>query len=209
MHLLLAAGSAAFTAMLFYLVSSPDWLFKLSLASGYAALGLLSLSLLMGAWLAWRRGRGPIVHLDARRDVGIWAGLVGLLHVGAGLFVHFRGRPWLYFIYPPDQPQGVPLRYGLFGFANHLGLLATFVLLLLLAISNDYALRRLKRKRWKALQRWNYALFLFVVAHAIGYQIIEERPLPYLVLFAAAVTITVVMQGAGFRTTRQKQNRRR
>ena len=187
------------------LTRSPDLLFRLSLSSGYVALGLLSLSLLVGAWRAWRRHRGPFVHLDARRDIGIWTGAMGLLHVGAGLFVHFRGRPWLYFVYGPDQPHAFPLRHDLFGFANHLGLLAALVLLVLLAVSNDYALCRMGRHRWKALQRWSYGLFALVVAHGIGYQIVEQRPLPYLLLFALMVLTTLAVQVGGCRAVRRQQ----
>jgi sulfoxide reductase heme-binding subunit YedZ len=39
------------------------------------------------------------------------------------------------------------------------------ILLLLLALSNDLSLRRLKRAEWKSLQRWNYGLFALVFIH--------------------------------------------
>ena len=128
---------------------------------------------------------------------------MGLAHAGIGLFVHFRGSPWLYFVYPPDQPHGIPLRHDLFGISNHLGLLGAILLLVLLAISNDYALRRMGRLRWKALQRWNYVAFVLVLMHGAGYQIVEERPLPYVMFFAAAILITLAVQGAGFRSARR------
>ena len=46
-HLLLAGGSTLFTAAFFQIIASSDAVFKLSLASGYAALVLLALSLLI------------------------------------------------------------------------------------------------------------------------------------------------------------------
>ncbi len=179
-------------------------IFKLSLSSGYAALVLAGLSLLVGPWYAWRNRRGVPVHLDVRRDIGLWAGFMSIAHVGVGLFVHLRGRPWLYFIYPPEQQHTFPLRHDLFGFANYAGLAATLVVLLLLALPNDYALRRLGRHRWKALQRWNYIAFGLILAHAIAYEFIENRAWPYVAFFAAVVLVTLAAQGIGYRTMRSK-----
>jgi DMSO/TMAO reductase YedYZ heme-binding membrane subunit len=39
----------------------------------------------------------------------------------------------------------------------------------LLALSSDFALRKLKAGPWTWLQRLNYALFALVIAHAIYY----------------------------------------
>ncbi len=49
--------------------------------------------------LALTCGKPPAVSLDLRRDTGIWAGILGLLHTGVGQCVHLRGRPWLYYVY--------------------------------------------------------------------------------------------------------------
>ena len=174
---------------------------RVSMASAYVGLGLLAITLLLGP-IDVLRGRRSPTSTDLRRDVGIWAGLIGLLHLVVGLGVHLRGRPWLYFVYPANEAHALPLRHDLFGFANDTGLLGGLVLVLLLALSNDWSLRRLGAPRWKALQRWNYAGAALVVAHGIGFQVIEKRKLGFVLAFAIIATVTLAAQLAGFRRHR-------
>jgi hypothetical protein len=56
-----------------------------------------------------------------------------------------------------------------FGWGNWTGLAATVVVLVLLVTSNDAALRILKARRWKLLQRVNYLFIVLVVLHAFFY----------------------------------------
>jgi len=125
-----------------------DVMSRLSIATAYPALFLSAMAVSFGPWNVLR-GRPNPVSFDLRRDVGIWAGLMALVHTAIGLNVHLRGRPWLYFI---DQHHRV--RHDLFGFGNDTGLVAVLLFLLLLAISNDLSLRRLGTRKWKSLQRW-------------------------------------------------------
>jgi len=81
-------------------------------------------------------------------------------------------------------------------------LIGTLVLVLLLATSNDYALRRLGKSKWKQLQRWNYLLFALVILHAFGYQTIEKQRAPFVALVIVCVAITVGLQTYGFRLHR-------
>lgn len=205
-HVVLALVSAALAAAIFCVLSSPDGIFKLSMASAYAGLVLLGASLIVGPWNVLRSRPNP-VSTDLRRDIGIWAGLVGIFHVVIGLQVHMRGKLWLYFVYPSGEHHLLPLRYDPFGFANYTGLGATLALLLLLALSNDLSLRRLGTIRWKSLQRWNYACGALVVLHGIAFQLIEERVLPFIALFGAIVLVAAAFQFAGFRTKRSQPDR--
>lgn len=176
---------------------ADDALARFSLASAYLALCLISLTLGIGAWNVFRKGRSPI-HLDLRRDVGIWAGAASIVHGVVGALVHYRGAGWFYyFIYPPSKPHDFPIRTDLFGFSNHTGLIAWLVCVMLVALSNDYALRKLGAHRWKSLQRWNYALFGFVALHSVLYQIVERRPLPFVLLFAVLAAATLGVQAVG------------
>ncbi len=184
---------------MFALVSSPDIVFRLSMATAYTGLALLGGTLLLGPLNLWRKRTNP-VSTDLRRDLGIWAGIVGLLHVLIGLQVHFRGRMWLYFL--PEAGFGP--RHDPFGLANYAGLGAALILAVLLALSNDLSLRRLGAKRWKALQRWNYGLLLLVVFHGVVYQILENREPPYVLLGALMVAGVVVLQGCGVWWKRQQ-----
>jgi sulfoxide reductase heme-binding subunit YedZ len=88
------------------------------------------------------------------------------------------------------------------GWANYAGLLALLVMLVLLAISNDIALRRLGPARWKAIQRWNYAAFALVGVHAVTFQVLVRRMPPLIAMVVAVLGLTAFIQVAGARRRR-------
>jgi len=179
---------------------------RFTTASGYVALGLLAITLLIGPANLLLRRRVPVSSY-LRRDVGAWTAIVSVVHVVAGLQVHG----------PPGEPVERVLRYFFaadgtpltdsFGLGNWTGLAATVIVLALLAISNDLALRAIKAKRWKWLQRLNYALFALVVAHAIYYGALLR--VTSLSTLALGVTVVVVFvgQAIGFRLWRRRRAR--
>jgi DMSO/TMAO reductase YedYZ heme-binding membrane subunit len=173
-----------------------------TLITAYVGLGLLATTLLIGPLYVFR-GRRPPVSIGWRRDLGIWGGLVSLAHVVVGFRVHFRGQILRYFLYGPERGDGFPVRLDGVGWANHTGLLASLVLVLLVALSNDLALRRLGAARWKFLQRWNYAAFSLVGLHGAMYQVMVRRALPAVVLLGVTVAVTVGVQLAGVRARRR------
>lgn len=176
---------------------ADDIIFRLSLSSGYAALLLLLFTLLFSALSLLKNNKLLPLQYDLRRDVGIWAGIVGTLHSIVGLFVHFRDKPnsfLYYFIFPPETSSSFPLRYDLFGLANYTGLFGFLLVALLLAISNDFSLKKLGNKRWKNLQRLNYLFFGFVFLHSVIYALIEKRPLPLFALALLLFGLTVALQ---------------
>jgi sulfoxide reductase heme-binding subunit YedZ len=77
-----------------------DVLSRASFATAYPAMVLLAATLLIGPW-NWLRKKPNPVSSDLRRDLGIWAGFLALLHTAVGQCVHLRGRPWLYYVYGP------------------------------------------------------------------------------------------------------------
>jgi sulfoxide reductase heme-binding subunit YedZ len=117
-----------------------------------------------------------------------------------GLQVHFRGRMWFYFVREVEETGALVFRSDLFGFANYTGLLSALGLVLLLVLSNDRSLRRLRSGRWKGLQRWNYAVFALAAFHAVAYQVIEKRAVEYAILLGILLIPTVFLQLLGFRT---------
>lgn len=121
-----------------------------------------------------------------------------------GQCVHLRGRPWLYYIYENwQQKHALPMRHDLFGLANFTGLFAAFVLLALLATSNDAALRKLGTPGWKQLQRWNYACFGLTAIHTLIYQTgIESQTNGFVAIAVLCVLITAILQLAGLRRRR-------
>jgi sulfoxide reductase heme-binding subunit YedZ len=180
-----------------------DLISHLSIATAYPALFLTAAAILLGPWNVLR-GRPYPVSFDLRRDLGIWAGVMALVHTGIGLNVHLRGRLWLYFI---DQHGG--LRRDFFGFGNYTGLVAAVIFLLLVVISNDMSLRGLGIRRWKSLQRWTYCAVVLTVLHAVAYQHVEKRNLQYEALLWGTTGIIAVFQTMGWRRIRlQKGNMR-
>ena len=123
-HLTIAVAAAAGTALFWHLFSvRRDLISHLSIATAYPALFLAGAAILLGPWNVIR-GRANPVSFDLRRDVGIWAGIMALVHTGIGLNVHLRGRPWLYFV---DEHRHI--RHDLFGFGNDTGLVAALLFL--------------------------------------------------------------------------------
>jgi sulfoxide reductase heme-binding subunit YedZ len=164
------------------------------MATAYAGLIFLAASLWFGPWNVVRRLPNPI-SFDLRRDVGIWTGILAILHTGIGLTVHLRGRMWMYFF---KRLHPLRLQDTQFGFANFTGLAAALLFLMLLAISNDFSLRALKTNRWKSLQRWTYVAFALTAAHGIAYQLIEKRHVPWVLVFALVIAAVTAGQILGF-----------
>jgi methionine sulfoxide reductase heme-binding subunit len=198
-HVVIALASVACVAVFWELFSiRRDVISRLSISTAYPALFLTAAALSIGPWNVLR-GRTNPVSFDLRRDLGIWAGIMALLHTGIGLNVHLRGRPWLYFI---DQHYRV--RHDLFGLGNDTGLLAALLFLVLLAISNDLSLRRLGTRTWKSLQRWTYMAAALTLMHAVAYQLVEKRQAAYDALLWATIAMTAVLQVAGWWRTKRK-----
>jgi methionine sulfoxide reductase heme-binding subunit len=184
-------------AALYFTRPYTDVLSKASFATAYPALVLLAATLLIGALNLVRRKPNP-VSSDLRRDIGIWAGILGIVHTAVGQCVHLRGRPWLYYVYgPTEHHHTIPVRHDLFGFANYTGAICVLILVALLATSNDYSLRALGTRAWKKLQRWNYAVFALAGAHAIGYLAIEKQRIWWVVTVIACIVVALAFQAAG------------
>lgn len=178
-----------------------DTISRLSFATAYPALILLGTTLMIGPWKVLRKKRNPISG-DLRRDIGIWAGVLSVVHSAVGQNVHLRGRPWLYYVYEPGSHHVLPIRHDLFGFSNYTGAASTLLVIALLATSNDYSLRALGTPKWKQLQRWNYFAFGLALAHAVGYQSTERNNLPFMVTVAMCFAVTLALQLAGFQRRR-------
>ena len=190
--------AAVSVAALYFTRPYTDVLSKASFATAYPALVLAAATLLIGPLNLVRRKPNP-VSSDLRRDIGIWAGILGIVHTAVGQCVHLRGRPWLYYIYGPTEHHHiVPVRHDLFGFANYTGAFCVLILFALLATSNDYSLRALGTPVWKKLQRWNYAVFALAGAHAVGYQVIEKQRPWFVATVVACIATTVALQATGY-----------
>ena len=175
-HILLSVVTVGVSVLFMRLFPHRDLVSRVSIGTAYAALFLMTATLLLGPLNVLRNRANP-VSFDLRRDFGIWAGIAALVHTAVGLNVHLRGKMWLYFVDTSHH-----LRKDVFGFSNYTGTVATLVFVLLLPLSNDISLRELGAERWKSLQRWAYVAFVLTAAHAIAYQQIETRSAPFQVV---------------------------
>jgi methionine sulfoxide reductase heme-binding subunit len=195
--LFLFSGGGAF--VLYVTRGYSDVLTRLSFSTAWPALILLTLTLLIGPWRQLK-GKTSAISLDLRRDIGIWAGIAGLLHTGIGQCVHLRGRPWLYYVYEKPNAHVVPLRHDIFGLSNFTGLFAALILLAALATSNDASLHTLGNPSWKNLQRWNYACFALAGFHTFGYLVgIESLKPAFIAMAALCMIVAATLQWAGYR----------
>jgi sulfoxide reductase heme-binding subunit YedZ len=171
---------------------------RFTVATGYLATGLLAFTLLIGPANLLLRRRNPVSSY-LRRDAGMWTAIVSFVHVIYGLQVHGKLRNALdYFVM-----DGLPLTNS-FGLGNWTGLAATLIVAGLLALSSDLALRNLKARPWKRLQRLNYALFALVIAHAFFYGAVVRTNSPYTLLLLLSVIAVLLGQALGVRLWRQR-----
>jgi sulfoxide reductase heme-binding subunit YedZ len=177
---------------------------RLTTGTGYVALALLALTLLIGPANLLLRRRNPVSSY-LRRDVGAWTAVFSGAHVIVSLKVHGSGqiRDFLDFF----VPDGTPLTNS-FGWGNWTGLAALVIVAGLLALSSDAALRKLKAKNWKRLQRLNYVLFALVIAHAFFYGALLRETSPYAILLGLIVLAVALGQGVGIWLFRRRYSRR-
>ncbi|KPV51244.1 hypothetical protein SE17_22335 [Kouleothrix aurantiaca] len=177
---------------------------RFTVATGYVALGLLGLTLLIGPANLLLRRRNPVSSY-LRRDVGTWTALFGVVHVIYGSLLHSGGQLsgiLNYFFVPDGSP-----RLNSFGLGNWTGLAATVIVVGLLALSSDFALRKLKARTWKNLQRLNYALFALVIAHAFFYGALLRTTSPFTLLLALSVIAVFAGQAVGVWLWRRRHAR--
>ena len=201
-QVVLAAIAVVATLAFLLLFSSPDIIWRLSMATAYAGLLYLAAALIIGPINVLRRAPNPL-SINLRRDIGIVAGVLALAHTIVGLFVHLRGDPIQYFFY--RTPAGIGgLRHDLFGAANDVGLLAALIILVLLTVSNNLSIRTMGGATWKRIQRWSYVGAILVIVHGLLDQAVEKRK-PVLVATVLIVAVAVTMvQLLGFHRKRKQ-----
>jgi sulfoxide reductase heme-binding subunit YedZ len=176
---------------------------QLTVATGYVALGLLAMTLLIGpANLALRR-RNPLSSY-LRRDVGTWTAIASVAHVIVGFQTQGDGGAFSFIDF--FVADGRPLTND-FGLGNWTGLAGLVVVAGLLALSTNRAVRELKGRRWKNLQRLNYTLFALVVLHAVFYGALSRTSSPFTLLLLFTVVAVLVGQAIGIWLWRRSRSR--
>lgn len=177
----------------------------LTVGLGYVALLLLAVSLIIGPVNLLFKRRNP-VNIDLRRDIGIWAGITGLVHVVFSFQVFQNGDILAYFLGKSPTGYSFPTP-DLFTFSNYVGLIGTLIMAALLITSNQLSLRYLKGKRWKFLQRFNYPLAVLVAIHTFGYQAynLREMVFIYSVIGLSGLVLVAQLSGVFISVQRKKQ----
>lgn len=169
----------------------------ISIGTAYISMLYFAVALSIGPLNLIRSKRNPVSSL-LRRDLGIWAALLAIVHTIAGLQVHLGGRFVQYFIYPPGQSHAIPFRFDAFGLTNNLGLICTVIMIGLLCLSNNRSLRMMGASSWKKWQRLTYLLALALPIHGLIYQFLEKRIGLYTVLLLAITLAVFAVQMSGF-----------
>jgi sulfoxide reductase heme-binding subunit YedZ len=204
-HILLGSALVTFYLFAAHLVQGGRQIELLVIVLGYLCLSLACVSLVIGplSLLRWRRNP---VNIDLRRDIGIWSGITGCLHVLLVLRGRIQGTLLLlYFLH--ETPQGYAPLFTIYGVSNDAGLLAAILLLLLLATSNTASLRYLKGKRWKLLQRLTYLLIPLILIHTFGYQYLNLRGPLFVWSVIALSLLVLICQSLGIALTLTRQKR--
>lgn len=204
-HIILFSISIASVLVVSSLKPNVSFTNQITIAFGYLSFGYLGITLLIGPWqlLRNKRRRNP-VNINLRRDIGIWAGITGIVHVVFGFQIHLGGDIIRYF-FEKDQEGNWQLALNLFGVSNIVGLWGTVVLVVLLVLSNDISLRVMKGKIWKSIQRLNYVLAVLVIAHTIGYQNVVNREGVMTLLVVSLAIVVLVFQLLGLNVYRRRQ----
>ncbi|MCH8552295.1 MAG: ferric reductase-like transmembrane domain-containing protein [Natronospirillum sp.] len=174
-------------------------------AFGDTALILLALAMALGPLAAlFPRARGGLVW---RRQVGIWAMMLALVHVVIILhaWVEWNLIRLFGFEYSPMFRRYIMHQHG-FGLANAVGILALLFGLVLMLTSNDRSVRWLTPTVWHYLHRGAVTFWWLVVVH-VGYflfihfldvrrPMLEPNPLQW--PFVMLIILVSSLRGAAF-----------
>ncbi len=190
--LTLLALAAGFIYYLFR--GNRNYVTFIAWASGYISLILLAGSLVIGTVYLILKNKNPVPGYF-RRDLSVFGGILALVHSLTGLFVHLRGKTYLYFL--SKTLNGYTIRVDNFGKANYSGLIAALIIILLLATSNDYLFKKLNPVRWKNIQRLSYLMFLLILIHAYYYWIGGKNMNLFYCFYIPLIIVVLTAQVAG------------
>ena len=205
-HAALAAVTAVIYILISTVVASPTPLDQLSLASAYICLFLMAAALSIGPLQAIRTQRVS-TNIFLRRDIGIWAALAGLIHLVVATAQSMTPRYMSLYVDVSTHKLSAALRAELFLWGSVSAFSVGLLLLLLLGLSNNFAMQYLGVTWWKRLQRSACLAFMLTLVHALMFQIIESRSVSMMALLLCLLLLLSGLQLWGFIqvTSRRKQ----
>lgn len=214
-HLVVILMAVAGTALFLY--SRAEWseMHRWNRAIGDVSLVMVALAMALGPLS--RLWRGFTRFVPYRRELGIYAVILALIHATIILigWVQLDLMRLIGFEFHPGLQQYVMFQQG-FGLANLIGVLALLYGAILAITSNDLSMRWLGNSVWKFVQRGTYVLWWLSVVHTAYFLFIHfvdfHRPTPepnwFQWPFVGLVGIVMVLQiAASWTTWRKGRNR--
>src|SRR5689334_13200603 len=133
--LLLIIGLGIALAAYLFLPGQPA-LHRISIGTAYVGVIFLAAALIIGPLNVLRGWPNPL-STYLRRDIGIMAGIFAVTHTIVGLQVHVDGDFVRYFFQRKANGAVGAILFDAFGIANHVGLIAVLIIVVLLVISNN------------------------------------------------------------------------
>lgn len=192
----LAAGSAAISAAAMALAPAGQALDRLSFVTAWLCLLFFAGALLVGPLHVRRTGRLPGNHLF-RRDLGIWCVITGMVHFFLAFKVSMNPEYMALHVRGAEGWPAAEVRELMYTWAVLASLVIAALFLLLLALSNNLAIRLLGNRWWKRLQRASYPAFVLTVGHSIAFQILEARTGWLVAALAVIIAAVLIAQYAG------------
>ncbi|WP_242601348.1 ferric reductase-like transmembrane domain-containing protein [Pseudaestuariivita atlantica] len=151
-----------------FFASRPEWsaMHRYNRAFGDASLILVAMAMALGPLTRLTQWKPVRQALPYRREFGIYAVLVALIHAVIILIGWVELDLWRLFGFEfhPRLNRYVMVRHG-FALANAVGILALVYGLVLALLSNDSSQRILGQSVWKFLQQGAYVLWWLIVLH--------------------------------------------
>lgn len=215
----LVTGVLAMALVGLFWASRPTWSAEMRLwkSFGDSALVLLLISLVIGPLVKLSRRWGRAIPW--RREIGVWFGLMALVHAVliANGWARWSAAKFLGYEFVPQLGRAARMEPG-FGLANLMGIVAILWTLVLVATSSDRATRWLGASAWKWLHGSTYVIFYLVLLHTAYFlfihftQSFHKQPPPvdwFRIPFAAIAVGVVALQMAAFaKVTRNDQRQR-
>jgi len=175
---------------------------RVSLASAYIFLLLISVVLLIGPLRAMQTGRVTINH-TVRRDLAIWSAFLGLVHLLAGSMQSMTPNYLSAYVTHAVIPPPVATREAYFLWSTIAGFVIGILLIVLLALSNNRSMTWIGKRWWKRLHSASYFVFILTIVHGLGFQVLESRSWPGYVVVGAVTLLVCIGQFRGFRAIRR------
>ena len=199
----------------------------LVVGSGYAALVLLFMVLLIGPLARITKKKFFLKLIPHRRNLGVMTFIVAFIHSALSMFYHGIKPPLskiiFKFFYKEVEGQAIlyneffgnQFLFGIFGpewfnLALDIGVFALIGLAILSITSFNYAVRVMGSRLWKNTQKFTYIILILSILHSVMYRFVgaaAKRNTPWdnllFILTMLLVLFVIIVQLIGFFKTKK------